>query len=281
MQTFDEYSQKYKFVKMERKNGILLMVTHSKGDTLNWSYKDPDAYPGIYYELAEAWNDIGSDVENKVVIWTGAGDGFMGPAGSGQPAPPRSARGWERSNWKGRYMQSGLLNIDVPVICAINGPALKHADLCFLCDIILCADHATFQDSHMYCDTVPGDGAHVVYPAVMGLARARYFLLLSETITAQQALQMGIVNEVMPKDKLMARAWEIAELLAAKPPLATRFARTLLVRDLRHKMLDAQGYGLALEGLANLDDDPAPILQRDYPKHSGVSLRRSDVERDS
>ena len=86
---------------------------------------------------------------------------------------------------------------------------------------------------------------------------------------------------VMPKEKLMARAWDIAEMLARKPPLATRFARTLLVQDLRRKMLEMQGYGLALEGLANLDDDPAPILQRDYPKQSSVSLRRSDVERDS
>ena len=274
MLTFDEYSKKYAFIKMERKNGILLMITHSKGDTLQWSYTDPVAYPGIYYELAEAWNHIGSDVENKVVIWTGAGDAFAGPAPSGQPSPPRSARGWERSNWKGRHMQGALLDIDVPVICAINGPALKHADLCFLCDIILCADTAEFQDGHMFCDTVPGDGAHVIYPAIMGPVRARYFLLLSEKISAQQALQMGIVNEVMPKEKLMARAWEIAELLAAKPPLASRFARTLLVRDLRHKMLDAQGYGLALEGLANLDDDPSDTLQRDFPGHSQVKLRR-------
>jgi enoyl-CoA hydratase/carnithine racemase len=272
--TFDEYSKKYAFIKMERKNGILQMITHSKGDTLQWSYTDPDAYPGIYYELAEAWRDIGSDVENKVVIWTGAGNAFAGPAPSGQPSPPRSARGWERSNWKGRHMQGALLDIDVPIICAVNGPALKHADLCFLCDIILCADHSEFQDGHMFCDTVPGDGAHVIYPAIMGPIRARYFLLLSEKISAQQALQMGIVNEVLPKEKLMARAWELAEVLAAKPALATRFARTLLIQELRRKMLDMQGYGLALEGLANLDDDPSSILQRDYPGHTKVSLRR-------
>jgi enoyl-CoA hydratase/carnithine racemase len=171
-------------------------------------------------------------------------------------------------------MQGALLDIDVPIICAVNGPALKHADLCFLCDIILCADHAEFQDGHMFCDTVPGDGAHVIYPAIMGPIRARYFLLLSEKISAQQALQMGIVNEVLPKEKLMPRAWELAEVLAAKPPLATRFARTLLVQELRRKMLDMQGYGLALEGLANLDDDPSSILQRDYPGHTQVRLRR-------
>ena len=126
----------------------------------------------------------------------------------------------------------------------------------------------------MLCDTVPGDGAHVVYPAVMGLVRARYFLLMSEKISARQALQTGMINEVLPKEKLMARAWELAEVLAAKPALATRFARTLLVQELRRKMLDMQGYGLALEGLANLDDDPSAALQRDYPGHTKVNLRR-------
>jgi enoyl-CoA hydratase/carnithine racemase len=249
------------------------MTTHSKGGTINWSYTDPEAYPGIYYHLGEAFHDIGSDVENKVVIWTGAGDGFSGPAGSGKKAPPRSARGWERSNWKGRHMQMSLLDIDVPIICAVNGPALKHGDLIFLCDIVLAAEHATFQDSHLYCDTVPGDGAHVIYPMVMGINRARYFLLTSEIITAKQAQDLGMVNEILPKEKLMARAWELAEMLAKKPPLATRFARTLLIHDIRKKMLEMQGYGLALEGLANMDDNPAEILDRDFPGPTQVKLR--------
>ena len=95
-------------------------------------------------------------------------------------------------------MQMSLLDIDIPVICAVNGPALKHGDLVFLCDIILAAEHTTFQDSHLYCDTVPGDGAHVIYPLVMGINRARYFLLTSEIINAKQAQDMGMINEILP-----------------------------------------------------------------------------------
>ena len=170
-------------------------------------------------------------------------------------------------------MQGSLLDIDVPVICAVNGPALKHADLIFLCDIVLAAEHTTFQDGHMLCDTVPGDGAHVVYPLLMGLNRARYFLLTSEVITAQQAMDLGLVNEILPKDKLMDRAWQLAEELARKPPLVLRHARTLLIQTLRRQMLDMQGYGLALEGLANMDDQPEPILQRDFPGVTQVRLR--------
>jgi len=272
MLTFDEYSEKFPCIRMERRDGILLMTTHTRGDTLQWAYDDTDLYPGVYYHLGEAFHAIGSDVENKVVIWTGAGDAFSGPQPSGK-APPRTARGWERSNWKGRHMQGSLLDIDVPVICAVNGPALKHADLIFLCDIVLAADHATFQDGHMLCDTVPGDGAHVVYPLLMGLNRARYFLLTSEVITAKQALDLGMVNEVVPRDKLMDRAWHLAEELARKPPLVLRHARTLLIQTLRRQMLDMQGYGLALEGLANMDDQPESILQRDFPGVTEVKLR--------
>ncbi|OGA52757.1 MAG: hypothetical protein A3G24_27020 [Betaproteobacteria bacterium RIFCSPLOWO2_12_FULL_62_13] len=273
MLTFEEYSQKYPCIRMERRNGILQMITHTNGDTLQWVYNDPEAYPGIYYHLGEAFHDIASDVENKVVIWTGAGDAFSGPPPKGK-SPPRSPRGWERSNWKGRHMQMSLLDIDVPVICAVNGPALKHADLIFLCDVVLAAEHTAFQDGHMLCDTVPGDGAHVVYPLLMGLNRARYFLLFSETISAQQALTLGLVNEVLPREKLLPRAWELAEQLAQKPPLVTRHARTLLVQTLRRQMLEMQGYGLALEGLANLDDDPEGTLQRDFPGPSKAKLRR-------
>jgi enoyl-CoA hydratase/carnithine racemase len=272
MLTFDQYSQKYPCIRMERRDGILQMTTHTRGGTLNWAYDDSDLYPGIYYHLGEAFHDIASDVENKVVIWTGAGDAFSGPRPGGK-SPPRTARGWERSNWKGRHMQGSLLDIDVPIICAVNGPALKHADLIFLCDIILAADHTTFMDGHMLCDTVPGDGAHVVYPYLMGLNRARYYLLLSEEITASQALEMGLINEILPKDRLMDRAWELAEKLADKPPLVLRHARTLLVQELRRRMLDMQGYGLALEGLANMDGQPEPILQRDFPGVSQVKLR--------
>ena len=277
MLTFDEYSQKYPCIRMERRDGIIQMITHTDGDTIQWAYNDTQLYPGIYYHLGEAFHDIASDVENKVVIWTGAGDAFSGPQPSGK-APPRTARGWERSNWKGRHMQGSLLDIDVPVICAVNGPALKHADLIFLCDIVLAADHTTFQDGHMLCDTVPGDGAHVVYPLLMGLNRARYFLLTSEVISAQTAQTLGLVNEVLPQAELLARAWTLAEQLAKKPPLVLRHARTLLIQNLRRQMLDMQGYGLALEGLANMDDQPEPILQRDFPGVSDVKLR-TDLEK--
>ena len=264
MLKFEQYSQKYPAVRMERRHGILQIITHTNGDTIQWT-NDPQVYPANYYQLAEAFYDIGSDVENKLIIWTGAGNAFSGPQPQGKP-PRRTSRGWERSSWKGRHMVMNLLDIDVPIICAVNGPALRHAEMPLLCDIVLAAEEATFQDGHVLKGSVPGDGAHIVYPHLMGLNRARYYLLTSQTISAQQAFTLGLVNEVLPKEKLLPRAWELAEQLAEKPPLVLRHTRSLLVHALRREMLELQQYGLALEGLANLDHRSEGILERDFPK---------------
>lgn len=266
MLKFDEYSNKYPIIRMERRNGILLMTTHTEGAPLEWS-DDSKHYPAMYYHLAEAFNDIGSDVENKLIIWTGAGNAFSGPRVEGGRSPRRTSRGWERSSWKGRHMLMNLLDIDVPIICAVNGPAVRHAEMPLMCDIVLASDDTVFQDgSHLLWGGVPGDGAHVVYPYLMGLNRARYFLLTNQIISAQEALAMGLIAEVLPKEKLLARAWELAEHLAEKPPLVLRHTRTLLIHAMRREMHDMLGYGLALEGLANMDDRPEGILQRDFPK---------------
>ena len=71
-----------------------------------------------------------------------------------------------------------FLNIEVPVISAVNGPAWRHSELPLLADIVLAADTAQFQDSaHFTGGLVPGDGMHIVYPLLLGVNRARYFLL--------------------------------------------------------------------------------------------------------
>jgi enoyl-CoA hydratase/carnithine racemase len=100
-----------------------------------------------------------------------------------------------------------LLEIEVPVISAVNGPAWRHSEIPLLCDIVLAADTAQFQDSaHFPSDVVPGDGMHIVYPLLLGMNRGRYFLLTGQTLNAQKALELGLVAEVHPPDKLLGRA---------------------------------------------------------------------------
>ena len=244
MASFEEYSQKYETVRMDRRDGILQITFHTGGDTLQWSLLPHNEFP-------RAFSDIGSDSENKVVIMTGAGDGFSGPRASAGSRPTGSPREWDKIYWEGKHLLTNLLDIEVPMISAINGPALRHSELPLLCDIVL----ATFQDSaHFVNGLVPGDGVHIVYPMLMGLNRGRYFLLTGQTLSARQALELGLVNEVLPRGDLLSRAWALAEDLAQRPPLVLRYSRVVLTQYIKGQLHDISGYGLALEGLASVDN---------------------------
>src|SRR6266511_353157 len=255
MSKLEDYATKYKTVRMERRDGILQMTLHTDGGPLRWGFV-PHA------ELPEAFYDVGADRENRVVIITGTGAEFSGPRAtpgtSSFPSRPSIER-IDRIHWEGRHLLMNLLNIEVPVISAINGPAWRHSEIPLLCDIVLAAETAQFQDSaHFASDVVPGDGMHIVYPLLLGMNRCRYFLLTGQTLNAQKARELGLVAEVLPPDKLMARAWELAEALARKPALLLRYTRLLFTEYLRRQMHDLLGYGLAMESLALFEKPEAP-----------------------
>src|SRR5512132_4640366 len=247
MSSLAEYATRYKSARMERRNGVLQVTLHTEGQSLRWGFLP-------HGELPEAFHDIGTDRENRVVILTGTGDEFSGPRAtqgtSSFPTRPAIER-IDRIHWEGRHLLMNLLNIEIPVMSAINGPAWRHSEIPLLCDIVLAAETAQFQDSaHFASDVVPGDGMHIVYPLLLRLHRGRYFLLTGQTLDAAEALRLGLVAEVLPPDKLLARAWELAKDLARRPTLLLRYTRLLLTEALRRQMHDLLGYGLGMELLA-------------------------------
>ena len=247
MSSFGEYANKYTSARMERRNGVLQVTLHTDGQSLRWGFLP-------HGELPEAFHDVGADRENRVVILTGTGNEFSGPRAtpgtSSFPTRPSIER-IDRIHWEGRHLLMNLLNIEVPVISAINGPAWRHSEIPLLCDIVLAAETAQFQDSaHFTSD--------VVYPLLLGMNRGRYFLLTGQTLDAAEALRLGLVAEVLPADKLLARAWELAEDLVRKPTLLLRYTRLLFTEYLRRQMHDLLGYGLAMESLALFEKPEAP-----------------------
>ena len=253
---FAEYKDRYANCTFElSEEGILLMQCHTNGDSLVWDW---EAHDGI----SDAFADVAGDREIKVLIHTGTGENYNanwgrpGHASEHQPIylamdGQEGLRSLDEKAWYGRMLTENVLAVDVPMISAVNGPCNIHAEVPLLGDIVLASEDAYFQDlAHFPRGMVPGDGAHVLWPLLVGRNRGRYLLLTGKQLTAREACDWGAVNEVLPKDKVLDRAWELARELAMRPPLVLRYTRQLFTQDLKRAFLDELGHGLARETYA-------------------------------
>jgi enoyl-CoA hydratase/carnithine racemase len=247
--TFDEYSTRYQHVRMERRDGVLLVQLHSGGGPLVWG-------DSPHTELGYAFEDIGRDVDNRVVVLTGTGGEFIAQLDTSWIGTMTPAK-WDKIYQHGKRLLDNLLDIEVPVIAAVNGPATVHAELAVLADIVIASDTAVFRDApHFRFGTVPSDGVHVVWPMVLGPNRGRYFLLTGQRLSAAEAKELGVVAEVHEPAALLDRAWELGAQLARQPDMCLRYTRVAITRLIRQLMADHVGYGLALEGLAAYESWP-------------------------
>jgi len=253
---FEQYRNRYQNIRLEREDGILVMTFHTGGRSLVWSAT-------AHEELGYCFTDVGADRDNKVVIMTGAGDNFCADIDAGS-FKLSTAGDWDLTIYDGRRLLINLLDIEVPVISAINGPARIHPEIPVLSDVVIASDTALFQDApHFMSGIVPGDGAQVVWPHVLGPNRGRYFLLMGQELDAHTAMTYGVVNEVLAGEKVLARAKEIARYIADKPPLTRRYTRVSLTQRIKRLMHESLGYGLAMGALAAVDKLPVTGRMKD------------------
>jgi enoyl-CoA hydratase/carnithine racemase len=244
MPAFETYRNRYSCLHLERQDGILLARLHTQGASLQWS--EPP-----HRELGSAFADIAEDDGNRVVILTGTGSAWCESMdASGWAAVPTPGT-WDRVYAEGRRMYNNFLEIDAPVIAAVNGPATMHGCLAVISDIVLASDTACFGDpTHFGSGVVPGDANQLIWPMVLGFNRGRYLIMTGQILSAQELHTLGVVNEVLPPAKLMPRAWEHARKLIQSTDLTLRYSRRALNQELRLRMRAALEQGLALEGLA-------------------------------
>lgn len=256
--SFEEYRSRYAgFAKLSREDGLLEIRLHRDDG--------PCIFDGeIHAGLGDLFADVGADVENRLVLLTGTGDRFLLASDMDMsvmekylpytpamhlPTMPESIR-----------LIENFLRIEVPVISVVNGPATVHAEIPVMADIVLATEDAYFADPfHFRNGIVPGDGVQVIWPLLMGLNRARHFLITGKEISADEAERIGFVNEVLSRDAAMARAREIAAGMLEQPDVTLRATRMVFTRMLLKAIREDLPLGLALEGLGNVNHWPTRL----------------------
>jgi len=249
---FEEYKEKYKdFIFMERKNGIILLQMHSNNGPVLWN-------EGMHNALPQAWHDVGNDPENQIMILTSTGPHWIGTV------DPEAEFRFDYDTYyidATKLLESLIFEVDIPTIAAVNGPGL-HTEIALLCDITICTEDSMFQDAHFMVGFVPGDGQLLTFQELIGVKRSAYALYTGQKIDAKTALEWGMVNEVLARDNILARAWEIADLIMKQPRATRCLTHHLLTRPWKRRLVnDFQGH-IAQEGFGVYCDNPDHDLNR-------------------
>jgi enoyl-CoA hydratase len=203
--------------------------------TLNRPEKYNAADEGMHGELARVWGDIARDDETRVAVVTGAGRAFS--AGGDLAMVRRLAGDHDRVQHMLREMSDlvyGMVQCEKPIVSAINGVAVgAGAVVALMADISICAEDAKIGDGHVKLGVAAGDHAAMLWPLLIGMAKARYYLLTGEMITGAEAERLGLVSKAVPRADVLTEALRVADALATGPQPAIRLTKKALNNWLR------------------------------------------------
>lgn len=189
---------------------------------------------GTLLEIERALSDLGADETIRAIVVTGTGDrAFVAGADISELQALESAQeGYEHSRMAHQIM-ARMQALSKPIIMAVNGYALGGGcELAMAGDIIVAADSARFGQPEINLGIIPGFGGTQNLPRLVGRTKALELILTGEHITAQEALQIGLVNRVVPAEQLMDTARHIAVTIAQKAPLAVGLAKRAVYHGL-------------------------------------------------
>ena len=243
-----EYAERFQdyFTFERRDDGVLLVRGHTRGGPILLSVEDHRA-------LGQMLKTVGADPKNEVLILSGTGDEFMMETdenGFALEDEDLSYWAYEYAYKDGRINVSALVNdLEIPTIGVLNGPGF-HTEICLMCDLTICREDAVIFDLHYDIGSVPGDGIHSCFQELLGVKRAAYALLTGEAIDARKALEYGMVNEVVPGEKLIDRAWQLADHIMTQPRTIRRLTTQIVRRPWRQRITDNLdgGFGIQMFG---------------------------------
>jgi enoyl-CoA hydratase/carnithine racemase len=258
---FEEYRETFaEFFKLERRaDGVLLAQAHTQGGPIQLSVQNHRA-------LGQFLKTAGADPENELLILTGSGEEFMmdsDPHGFELEEQQLEHWAYEYAYKDGRINVSSLVNdLEIPTIGLFNGPGF-HPEILLMCDLTLCAEDARIFDVHYAISSVPADGIHSCFQELLGVKRAAYALLTGQVIDAKTALEYGMVNEVLPREELIGRAYAIADHIMSQPRTVRRLTTQIIRRPWKRRIVDDLDGGFGIQMFGHLAKGTA-IHSRDH-----------------
>jgi enoyl-CoA hydratase/carnithine racemase len=243
------YFTKYKNLTLSRSaSGVLTLRFHTDGG--------PHTFDGTtHHDFPRLLEDIAFDKDNRVLVITGTGDSFINDIDGPSLGDVTKPMGADVMYTEGRRGVQWLVDLEIPVIAAVNGPVSVHSEYALLADVIIASDTTVFSDiPHLAFGIAPGDGLFVVWEEVLGLNRARYLEITQGSFTAQQAVSWGAIAEVVPLDRVLSRAEELAGQMTQRPHLTNKYIAVVFRQRISRRLAEGMLAGMALESLtaANL-----------------------------
>jgi len=261
-------------LRLER-DGHVLVATLDDPSTRNALYGND-----LFSDFEALVTSANADLSVRAVILTGAGSAFSSggniremhdKTGMFGGAPHEIAQNYKDGIQR---IPRALMALDVPVIAAVNGPAIgAGCDLTCMCDVRIASTRATFAESFVRVGIVAGDGGSWLLPRLIGYARAAEMAFTGEAIDAKQGFAIGLVSKVVPHEKLMESALDLAGRIAANPPHVLRWSKRLL-RESQHERLDtildmAASYQALAHQTSDHAEAVAALLEKRTPGFTG------------
>lgn len=242
---FEDY-QRFTF----RRDGRILICAFNNG-----AVNAVDAR--MHDELAELFVDLQHDEGSDLIVLTGENRAFC--AGGDfdwfdeQISDPRKFRAIA---YDAKRIVSGLLDLEKPIIARLNGAAAGlGATIALLCDVIIADETAKIGDPHVKVGLVAGDGGAIIWPQLIGFARAKELLMTGDLLTATQAAGMGLINYAVPAAELDAKVTEMAGKILGNPRWAVRWTKMTANITLKQIMASTSDAAVAYEALSNMTAD--------------------------
>ena len=228
----------YETIRIETRDDGVTLATLNRPEKLN------AVNARMHTELSTLARDFDDDPRAKVLVITGEGRAFCAGGDFSGGAPPDGGN----MMLEARRIVDHILECRKPILAAVNGYAMGlGATVALLCDVVVAGRSAVFADTHVNMGIGAGDGGQVIWPLLMGVNRAKYFLMTGDRLTAEEAERMGLVNFVVEDSELMAKATEIASRLARGPLQAIMASKVPINQWLRAQSAQILPLSLAME----------------------------------